>query len=76
MQDRLLVSLFFLVFVLWGTISVMNPTIAFRYQFGGSRNRNKTPEKHELIYFKIIGYFFIIGGVLLIIATMLGYLTN
>lgn len=76
MGDRILVSLFFSFFVIWGVISVVNPTLAFRYQFGGSRNRKKNPNKNELLYYKKVGYCFILGGAILIISALLGVFTK
>ena len=76
MGDRLLAALTSVPFIIWGIISIINPTIAFRYQFGGSRNRRKTPDKYELLYYKTIGYVFIVLGASLLIAALLGGLTD
>jgi hypothetical protein len=75
MQDKLLVALAGTPFFIYGIVCIINPTFAFRFQFGGSRNRKKTPDNYEKRYCKFVGGVFIFIWLLWMLALLNGELT-
>ncbi|WP_373231854.1 hypothetical protein [Cohnella sp.] len=70
MEDRITVSLFFLIFIIWGIAGILFPE--FMYKTTATNTLKKTPSRSAIKRYKISGYVMLIIGVSLIIVTLLG----
>lgn len=70
MTDRIIISLFLLIFVVWGVLSIKFPN--FMYKTTALNTLKKTPSKESLQRYKMSGYVMLLIGIVMIIITLLG----
>jgi len=70
LTDRIIISLFLLIFVVWGVLSIKFPN--FMYKTTALNTLKKTPSKESLQRYKMSGYVMLLIGIVMIIITLLG----
>lgn len=70
MGDRILLASFFMIFVIWGAVSIIFPGFVFRGT--GINTQKKKPTKAQLRNYKIGGYVMLFIGITLVIFALCG----
>lgn len=70
MNDRIILTIFFMIFVAWGILGIVRPDITYRTI--GSNTWKKQPRKLDIKFARIRGYIFVCVGLSLILITWIG----